>query len=165
MDGMWKDRVARSFALGAAIALVAIAPASSDDVLFAEPPPSHPGQPDAPVIASLGDLMGFVQMRHIKLWYAGKSKNWGLARYELAQLEDTLSRAAVRYVNIPVEFIIQAGKPIGDMRDAAAAKDEAKFMRGYSELTAACNGCHKAGDVGFIRIQPPASSPYSDQDY
>jgi mono/diheme cytochrome c family protein len=165
MAGMWKDRVVRSIALGVALALIAIVPASSDDVPFAAPPPPHPGQPDAPVLASLGDLMGFVQMRHIKRWYAGKAKNWGLARYELAQLEDTLSRAAVRYVNIPVEYIIKAGKPLGDMRDAATAKDAAKFMRGYSELTAACNACHTAGDVGFIHIQPPTASPYSDQAY
>jgi hypothetical protein len=155
----------KAIALSAVIALMAIAPASSDDVPFAAPPPHVSGQPDAPVLASLGDLMGFVQMRHIKLWYAGKSENWGLARYELAQLEDTLSRAAMRYVNIPVEYILKAGKPLGDMRDATAAQDSRKFMRGYAELTAACNACHTAGEVGFIHIQPPTASPYSDQAF
>ncbi len=155
----------RAIALSAMIAVTAIAPASSDDVPFAAPPPRVAGQPDAPVLASLGDLMGFVQMRHIKLWYAGKSENWGLARYELAQLEDTLSRAAMRYVNIPVEYIMKAGKPLGEMRDAAAAKDAGKFIRGYAELTAACNACHTAGEVGFIHIQPPTASPYSDQAF
>jgi hypothetical protein len=149
----------------AAIAFAAIVPASGDNVPFAEPPLPRPGQIDSGITGSLGDMMGFVQMRHIKLWYAGKAKNWGLAEYELSQLEETLSRAATRYINIPVEFIINAGKPLGDMRDAAKAKDAKKFMRGYSELTAACNGCHTAGGIGFIRIQPPTMSPYTDQAY
>jgi hypothetical protein len=162
---MWKDRLVRSFAAVAAIALIAIVPALGKDVPFAEPPPSHPGQIESGITASLGDMMAFVQMRHIKLWYAGRAKNWGLAGYELGQIEDMLSRAATRYTNIPVEFIINAGKPLGDMRDAATAKDSAKFARGYSELTAACNACHTAGGVGFIRIQPPTASPYSDQAY
>ena len=29
----------------------------------------------------LGDIMGAIQMRHAKLWFAGKSLNWQLAAY------------------------------------------------------------------------------------
>ncbi len=162
---MRKAQTIRSMATAAAIALMAIVPALGENVPFAEAPVPHPGQVDSGITASLGDLMGFVQMRHIKLWYAAKAKNWGLADYELGQLEDTLSRAATRYINIPVELVIKAGKPLGDMRDAAKAKDVQKFLRSYDELTDACNACHTAGGVGFIRIHQPAGSPYSDQAY
>jgi hypothetical protein len=31
----------------------------------------------------LGDFMGLTQLRHFKLWYAGRSKNWELADYEV----------------------------------------------------------------------------------
>ncbi len=157
--------MAGAMAAAAVVALVAIVPALGENVPFAEPPPAHPGQIDSGITASLGDLMGFVQMRHIKLWYAGKAKNWDLADYELGKLEDTLSRAATRYINIPVEFILKAGKPLGDMRDAAKAKDAQKFFRSYDELTGACNACHTAGGIGFIRIHQPTGSPYSDQAY
>ena len=30
----------------------------------------------------LGDIMGKIQLRHIKLWFAGKLGNWELATYE-----------------------------------------------------------------------------------
>lgn len=39
-------------------------------------------QPYAP---RLGDIMGMTQLRHFKLWYAGREKNWNLAKYELGQ--------------------------------------------------------------------------------
>ena len=34
----------------------------------------------------LGEIMLAKQWRHIKLWYAGKARNWNLAAYELAQI-------------------------------------------------------------------------------
>jgi hypothetical protein len=49
------------------------------------------------------------------------------------------------------------------MRDAVATKNTKQFNRSYSDLTAACNACHVAGHVGFIRIQTPTSSPFSDE--
>jgi hypothetical protein len=56
-------------------------------------------------------------------------------------------------------------KPIVDMRDATAAKDSERFGRAFSAITAACNSCHMAGRVGFIRIQTPTSSSFSDERY
>jgi hypothetical protein len=49
------------------------------------------------------------------------------------------------------------------MRDAIAAKDTKEFIHSYTDLTAACNACHRAGHVGFIRIQTLTSSPFSDE--
>ncbi len=34
----------------------------------------------------LGDIMGKIQLRHIKLWFAGKSRNWELATYEVDEI-------------------------------------------------------------------------------
>ena len=53
--------------------------------------------------------------------------------------------------------------PLLDMRAAAAEKDEAKFSRAYTAFTNACNACHVNGGVGFIRIQTPVASPFSDE--
>ena len=33
----------------------------------------------------LGDIMGTIQARHIKLWLAGKLENWDLAIYEVGK--------------------------------------------------------------------------------
>jgi hypothetical protein len=109
--------------------------------------------------------MGKIQFRHIKLWEAIKHRNWELLDYELGQIKDSFGNAVILYRNIPVEFIAAAGKPLTDMQKAALAKDSSQLERGYTELTAACNNCHKAAGAGFIVIKTPASSPFSDQDF
>ena len=38
----------------------------------------------------LGDIMGKIQLRHIKLWFAGKHKNWELAAYEVDEIKASL---------------------------------------------------------------------------
>jgi hypothetical protein len=35
----------------------------------------------------LGDIMGKIQLRHIKLWFAGKARNWELATYEVNEIK------------------------------------------------------------------------------
>jgi hypothetical protein len=55
--------------LSIALAIVAVLPALGEDVPFAAPPPPNLGQ-SSTYLASLGDIMGKIQLRHIKLWYA-----------------------------------------------------------------------------------------------
>ena len=109
--------------------------------------------------------MVLTQLRHIKLWYAGKLKDWELAGYELDRISENLVRAALLCANIPIENIKAVTTPIGDLRDAIATKNIEKIIRGYSRLTTACNSCHIAGNVGFIRLQTPTSSMFSDEPY
>jgi hypothetical protein len=145
-----------------AIAILAGAPASAlgQSVPFAEPP-SLTGQLD--ILPGLGDIMIDVQLRHIKLGYAGRAGNWDLVKYELDRIAESLRKAAILYRNIPIEYVAAMNKPLVDMRDGVAAKDLAKFNNGYLGFTSACNSCHAAGGVGFIRIQSPTSSPFSDE--
>jgi hypothetical protein len=63
-------------------------------------------------VPTLGDIMGATQLRHFKLWYAGKLRNWELASYELGQIEDSLINAARLYQNIPVEKINMIQQPL-----------------------------------------------------
>jgi hypothetical protein len=137
----------------------------ADDVPFAAPPPPSPGQPDTANLISLGDIMGETQWRHIKLWYAGKSGDWGLVGYEVDRIAESLRRAATLYTNIPIEFIKPAADPLAQMRAAVATKNAKQFLQSYSDLTAACNNCHTAAQIGFIRIQTPNSSPFSDEAF
>jgi hypothetical protein len=154
----------RLLPLSLAMFLAAVIPAFGGEVPFAAPPPSIPGQP-ATYLAPLADIMGRIQLRHMKLWDAIRHRNWDLLDFELDQTKDSFGNAVVLYRNIPVEFIVAAGKPLTDMQKAAKAKDSAQAERAYAELTAACNSCHKAAEVGFIVIKTPASSPFGDQDF
>lgn len=45
------------------------------------------------------------------------------------------------------------------------AKDNAAFAKGYSDLTVACNACHQGIGRGFIVMQKPIASPFTDQSF
>ena len=113
----------------------------------------------------LGDIMVAAQWRHIKLWFAGKSRNWDLASYEVDRLRESLEIAALLYTGIPADDVNATADPIEAIRAAIAAKDGGKFRKGFNDLTAACNACHEHIGRGFIVIQTPTSSPFSDQDF
>ena len=55
------------------------------------------------------------------------------------------------------------GAPIAAVEKAIDAKDRGAFGNAFDQLTAGCNSCHRTLDHGFIVIQRPTSSPYSDQ--
>jgi hypothetical protein len=111
----------------------------------------------------LGDIMGKIQLRHIKLWFAGKAGNWELATYEVEEIKASLESAADLYRGIPVELVTNTADPIRAIREAIEAKDSAAFAKGYGELTLACNACHQGIGRSFIVIQKPTASPFTDQ--
>jgi hypothetical protein len=157
IDFIRKGPHMRFVGLAAAFTLITTVVALGDDVPFAMPSRSD--------LVSLGDIMLLTQVRHTKLWYAGGSKDWEMANYELDRITEGLSGAALLYVNIPVDSIRAIGDPIADLRDAVATKNAQKFARGYSALTTACNSCHMAGNVGFIQLQIPTSPFLTDEKY
>jgi hypothetical protein len=48
-------------------------------------------------VPRLSDIMVVIQVRHSKLFYAAKAKNWPLANYEYDQLVASLSEAERYY--------------------------------------------------------------------
>jgi ornithine carbamoyltransferase len=116
-------------------------------------------------VPRLGDIMNAVQSRHIKLWFAGKAKNWELAVYELRQLKAGLLEAALMYEGIPVTNVTTMSKPIQSIADAIEARDGKRFAGAVGELTGGCNACHQSMARGFITIEMPAAQPFSDQSF
>src|SRR5258708_25941820 len=43
---------------------------------------------DSPAGSGLGEIMTLQQLRHIKLWFAGRAGNWPLADYEMGELNE-----------------------------------------------------------------------------
>lgn len=132
------------------------------DVPFAYPEP-RADQVDASSLISLANIMSILQLRHIKLWYAGRARDWALVDFELDRIVEDLRRAATLYTGIPVPHIIATVGPIETMREAVKRKDQKAFDQGYAAMTASCNACHIAGQVGFIRLQTPTVFPFTDQ--
>lgn len=114
-------------------------------------------------VPQLGDLMNSIQTRHIKLLFAGRAQNWGLAAYELGQLKAGLVEAAVMYEGIPVSNVTTMTAPIQSIDEAIAAKDGKRFAKLFGELTAGCNGCHQSMDRGYIVMRVPTEQPFSNQ--
>lgn len=113
--------------------------------------------------SDLSEQMTTAQLRHTKLWFAGKLGNWKLAAYELDRLASSLDEAARR---VPAGGSAEeAASQVTSVRSAIEAKDLGAFTKAYSELTHACNACHRAAGRGFVTIQMPAVSPFTDQDF
>jgi len=117
----------------------------------------------APYQPGLGELMALQQMRHIKLWFAGRAGNWPLADYEIGELREGFDDVNKLLGGDTVEGAV--GAPLSALQSAIDGKDRAGFVAGFDKLTAGCNGCHHTLERGFIVIQRPEALPYSDQSF
>ncbi|MGY3238915.1 hypothetical protein ACVMAJ_005805 [Bradyrhizobium sp. USDA 4448] len=104
----------------------------------------------------LVEVMNAAQLQHLKLWFAGKSKNWELAAYELRQLTDSLAQAAVFYPGIPVSNVTTMKDPLLSIAAAIDAGDGRRFTASMRALTDGCNACHTSLERSFIAIGLPS---------
>ncbi len=118
---------------------------------------------DDPYVPRLADIMSIVQLRHMKLWFAGSSPNWELAAYELRRLKASLVDAASLYPGIPATSVTTMAAPVQSIAEAIEAKDSQKFATAFGDLTVACNACHQSIGRSFIVMRVPTASPFSDQ--
>ena len=121
---------------------------------------SGAGEPSEP---SIGDIMALQQMRHIKLWFAGRAGNWPLADYEIDKLKGGFDDVNKQMGGDTVEKAV--GAPIAAIEKAIEAKDRDLFTRAFDQLTAGCNSCHRTLDHAFLVIQRPNLLPYSNQSF
>jgi hypothetical protein len=145
--------------------IIATTIALAASVLFASAQPAK--EPYAP---GLGEFMTATQLRHAKLWFAGKEKNWDLAAYEIDEIKEGLEEAEKQFpINdgIPVADMIKAiiDPAIEELEKAVDAKSSAKFTVAFDKLTSACNTCHAGANKPFIRIQRPTAPPLSNQNF
>lgn len=155
---MTANAAARYLALGALAVLVVVPIARGDNVPFAQPRLS--GSPVA-----LSDIMAGVQLRHIKLGEAIKTRDFPLARFEAELLAESLANAAMLYSNIPIDYVTAATTPLVGLKDAAIAKDAAKLGGLFAQLTSSCSACHVAAAIPFVQIKTPTFSPFTDQHF
>jgi len=118
----------------------------------------------------LGEIMSLQQMRHAKLWFAGKARNWELAGYEFDELKegfDDVAKLFPTVSDVSLRQVIGAinDKELADLAKAIEAHDLGKFTSSFDRLTAACNACHQTTKHPFIVIQRPTSLPYTNQSF
>jgi hypothetical protein len=135
-------------------------------VLFAAAQPAK----EQPTASGLGEFMTATQLRHAKLWFAGKKNNWDLAAYEIDEIKEGLEDAGKQFPThdgIPVADMIKTiiDPAVEELERAIGAKSSAKFTVAFDKLTSACNTCHARANKPFIRIQRPTSPPLSNQNF
>jgi hypothetical protein len=123
-----------------------------------------------PYKPGLGEFMTATQLRHAKLWFAGKRNNWGLAGYEIDEIKEGLEDAArlhSTFNEVPVAEMIKSiiDPRIERLEKAIEAKNSTQFIAAFDELTNGCNSCHAAAGKPFIRIQRPSEPPLSNQNF
>ena len=118
---------------------------------------------DSPAGPGLGEIMTLQQLRHIKLWFAGRAGNWPLADYEIGELNEGFEDVNKLLGGDTVDKAV--GAPMQALQKIIDNKDRAAFTAAFDQLTAGCNSCHHTLDHGFIAIQRPTSLPYSNQNF
>jgi hypothetical protein len=119
----------------------------------------------------LGDYMNaLIQPRHAKLGLAGREENWALAAYAIKELRQALDNTAkakpkFRTLSVPDMFDATLGEPLKAVEDAIKTREIARFNEAYGRLTAGCNGCHTATNMGYVVIKVPEQSSFSNQDF
>jgi hypothetical protein len=112
---------------------------------------------------NIGDVMGFQQQRHLKLWFAGRAGNWPLAEYEIDKLKDGFADIDKLIGGGTVDNAV--GAPIAALEKAIESKNKDAFVRAFDQLTTGCNSCHRTLDHAFIVIQRPEVSPFGNQTF
>ena len=116
-----------------------------------------------PPKAELGQQMLNLQIRHARLWSAGEDQNWLLAQFQLAELNEALDdvvaengdAAALQPQRLADVLPMMMKPAVAKLRDAIDSHDKQAFESAYDGLSAACSGCHKIADHGFLVIQRP----------
>jgi cytochrome c553 len=158
------------FAAMAALFIGAASPLQADEQKPANSQEQTPSNAQERFVPRLNDMMVATQLRHFKLWYAGIVQNWPLANYELTQIRNVVADTKRLYPKTSGSDMSAMMSAADDLADAIKAKDGVKFSNAFSRLTTACNSCHEAAGVGFIKIREPRlspleTSPFTDESF
>ncbi len=116
----------------------------------------------------VGATMSAVQMHFAKLYYAGHAQNWGLAEFELHEVEENLEKAAalrpeehgVNLVNLTDAF---KQTQLAALRQAIEQQKTTTFNAAYDEAIAVCNGYHVETERPFLIVTEPTAPPVTNQ--
>ena len=113
-----------------------------------------------------GEFMSSIQVHHAKLWFAGQSKNWKLADFEMHEIGEALD--AIKQYQTERDESKEVGmlKPALDsVNDAIQQQSPELFNSSYLLLTNTCNNCHKAVNFEFNVVKVPETPPFSNQAF
>lgn len=119
-------------------------------------------------VPGLGEYMTTNQLHMAKLWFAARSSNWELAKYELDELTETMEAAEGLHVfrnGVNISPVLQSTREtqVQLLQTAVARHDLRALRTAYNQTLAACNSCHVSAGYGFIHIIVPTHEPVANQ--
>jgi len=114
-----------------------------------------------------GEMMNSIQSHHLKLWYAGKNKNWKLAEFEIKELNEVVENIEkFQGKRKETELISMMNPALDSLKMAINKKDDDLFVNSYTGLTNSCNSCHKLTDFEFNIVKlPEGEPPFPNQNF
>ncbi|HNB31032.1 MAG TPA: hypothetical protein PK931_08305, partial [Saprospiraceae bacterium] len=113
-----------------------------------------------------GEFMGNIQIHHNKLWFAGLSKNWKLADFEIKEIKETVEAIETYQTEREESQQIAMIKPMLDSVETSIQKNDlAQFKQSFISLTTNCNNCHQATHFEFNVVKIPDHPPFSNQEF
>lgn len=111
-----------------------------------------------------GEFMGYIQIHHAKLWFAGKNENWDLADFEIKEIKETFGNLQKYETDRPeIQTIPMIFPALDSISTAISGKNAEGFNKSFRLLTKTCNLCHQAVGYGFNRVKIPEEPPFSNQ--
>lgn len=92
--------------------------------------------------------------RYVELYWAGADGNWGYADYQLGKIRTAIGNGVERRPQRR-QSARMLDAPQQQLSAVIQARNHAAFEPAFAALTAACNACHQAEDVGFVTVQVP----------
>ena len=92
--------------------------------------------------------------RYGEAYWAGQDQNWDYAVYQLRKIRTAIDNGLERRPKRAASAKL-IDLPLRALEGAAARHDRAGFARDFANLTTACNGCHLAESVAFVRVAAP----------
>ncbi len=114
----------------------------------------------------LGEFMVGIQTHHAKLWFAGQSKNWKLAHFEIHEIMESIEDIQKYQAGRKEAAMIGMLNPALDSLSMAVQQQNAAlFKSSYLLLTNTCNNCHRANNFEFNAVKIPDFPAFSNQDF
>jgi hypothetical protein len=98
--------------------------------------------------------MAEVGDRYIDLHWAGRDRNWELAKYHAEKIRVAIANGIERRPKRAASATMIGGA-LDVLEEAIAAKDAGLFDERFTALTATCNACHHAEKVAFFVVRAP----------
>jgi hypothetical protein len=108
-------------------------------------------------------------------WFAGKSKNWPLARFYVDETRSHIGWAVkikpVRKGPGNADFPLQPyadavnNGPLADILAAIQKQDSEGYTKSFQAALTACYACHVASEKPYLRLQIPPSPDGSIIDF